>query len=183
MSTAVTLTTAVQSFVASLTAEEQNLKSLYTALTIAEKQHTARGLEFGKACYELREKYSTGGRPKKSVSGETVSFESICAKLQIAKATAYRWIAKYEASIGRTPTVSEHKPDFWKELYHLLNALVPSISDGAEHKTVVMLEESLTRPATTQADRNYRHYVIDSLEKISVSFANYAQELRSAEVQ
>jgi hypothetical protein len=51
------------------TIEEQIIKSLWTALQVAEGQIKKRGLQFGQAMYEYREKYSTGGRPAKTVSG------------------------------------------------------------------------------------------------------------------
>jgi hypothetical protein len=84
-----------------LSAEEQKVKSLWTALQVAEGQLEKRGLPFGQAMYEYREKHSTGGgRPAKNCLGETVSFEGFCDRLNIPRATAYRWIAKYEESIG-----------------------------------------------------------------------------------
>jgi hypothetical protein len=83
-------------------AEEQNIKSVWTALQVAEKQTEKRGLQFGQAMYEYREKHSASGRRTDLVSSETrlETFEEFCDRLNIPRATAYRWIAKYEESIG-----------------------------------------------------------------------------------
>jgi hypothetical protein len=82
-----------------VTHDEQNIKLLWTALQVTEGQVEKRGLQFGKAMYEYREKYK---RPDGlRVSSETQnSFEEFCDRLSIPRATAYRWIAKYEESIG-----------------------------------------------------------------------------------
>lgn len=76
----------------SLSQEEQNLKSLWTALSVAEKQRDRRGLEFGKACYELR-------ASAEGVQGGT-TFRPTLEKLGIPHSTAYFWIARYEESVG-----------------------------------------------------------------------------------
>ena len=67
--------------------------------------------------------------------------------------------------------------NFWEDLYHRLNTLVPSISDGAEHTTVTMLQKMTTEPAVTQAETNYRQYTVSLLKKISEDFAEYAKAL------
>jgi len=69
---------------------------------------------------------------------------------------------------------------FWEDLYRELNSLVPSISDGSPHKMPSMLQEALNHSATTElteAERNYRLYVIDLLNQISKNFATYAKRL------
>jgi hypothetical protein len=71
---------------------------------------------------------------------------------------------------------------FWEDLHARLNPLVPSFSDGAEHKTVVMLRQAMTEPAKTQAEQNFRQYVIALLIKISKDFSEYASQLSNAEV-
>jgi hypothetical protein len=71
---------------------------------------------------------------------------------------------------------------FWEDLYHRLNTLVPSISDGAEHMMVTMLKKMTTEPVTTQAESNYRKYTVSLLEQISKDFAGYAKALKLAEV-
>lgn len=82
--------------------EEQNIKSLWTALHVAEQQIDKRGLQFGQAMYAYREKHSASGRRTDLVSSETrlETFEEFCDRLNIPRATAYRWIARYEESIG-----------------------------------------------------------------------------------
>lgn len=88
------------------TIEEQNIKSLWTALRVAEKQTERRGLQFGQAMYEYREKHAAQGRRTDRVTHpcNTVTkletFEEFCDRLGIVRMTAYRWIAKYEQSIG-----------------------------------------------------------------------------------
>src|SRR5437016_6298149 len=81
------------------TTEEQHIKSLWTALQVAENQIEKGGLQFGEAMYEYREKYK---RPDGlRVSCETQnSFEGLCERLNIPRATAYRWINRWEEKIG-----------------------------------------------------------------------------------
>jgi hypothetical protein len=52
--------------------------------------------------YEYREKHSGQGCRTDLVSSETrlETFEEFCDRVNIPRATAYRWIAKYEESIG-----------------------------------------------------------------------------------
>lgn len=93
------------------TIEEQQIKSLWTALQVAEGQREKRGLQFGQAVCEYRKKHAAPGRRTdlNLVLNETRSetFEEFCDRLGIVRSTAYRWIAKYEESIGtRLP-----KPD------------------------------------------------------------------------
>ncbi|HXZ31452.1 MAG TPA: hypothetical protein VEH30_04165 [Terriglobales bacterium] len=156
-----------------------NVSALEAAVLSAwqdyKKNAEPRGLEFGRTVYELR-------KQSEVVQGGT-SFKQTLTKLDIPHSTAYFWIARYEESIGkRTPSEPTKKPDFWKDLYHRLNGLVPSGSDGTEHATIVMLEESLVRPVTTQAEKDYRQCVLTLLKQISVNFAEYAQKLSNAEV-
>jgi hypothetical protein len=90
-------------------AEEQNITLLWKVLQVAEGQRDKRGLKFGQAMYEYREKHSASGRRTDLVSSEArlETFEEFCDRLSIPRATAYRWIAKYEEFIGtRLP-----KPD------------------------------------------------------------------------
>jgi hypothetical protein len=76
--------------------EEQIIKSLWTALQVAEGQTEKRGIQFGEALYKFREKSEV-------VPGGT-TFRSTLDKLNIPPTTAYRWIAKYEEFIGtRSP--------------------------------------------------------------------------------
>ncbi len=84
------------------TIEEKNIKLLWRVLQVAEGQREKRGLQFGKAMYEYREKHSAQGRRTDLVTMVTKSetFEEFCDRLGIVRMTAYRWIAKYEESIG-----------------------------------------------------------------------------------
>lgn len=95
------------------TKEEQNIKSLWTALQVAEQQVGKRGLQFGQAMYEYRERHSASGRRTDLVSGETrlETFEEFCDRLKIPRATAYRWIARHEEIIGtRSPKPNSPNP-------------------------------------------------------------------------
>jgi len=75
-----------------LTPEERQIKALWTALQVAERQQEKKGLQFGQVVYEFRAKSEV-------VSGGT-TFRSTLDKLGIPHATAYRWIARYEETIG-----------------------------------------------------------------------------------
>ena len=82
--------------------EEQNIKSMWTALQVAEGQLEKRGLKFGQALYEYREKSEV-------VSGGT-TFRNTLERLGIPHATAYRWIARYEEYNLPNPE-SESEPE------------------------------------------------------------------------
>jgi hypothetical protein len=85
-----------------LTVEEQNIKSLWTALRVAEGQLEKRGLPFGEAVFKLREKYKIQGT-RNDLTPEGVKLEgyfSILNKLGIPEETARRWCIRYEESIG-----------------------------------------------------------------------------------
>jgi transposase-like protein len=86
------------------TIEEQNIMLLWKVLQVAEGQREKRGLQFGQAVYEYRKKHAAPGRRTdlNLVLNETRSetFEEFCDRLGIVRSTAYRWIAKYEESIG-----------------------------------------------------------------------------------
>jgi hypothetical protein len=73
--------------------------------------------------------------------------------------------------------------DFWEDLYHKLNTIAPTISDGTEHVVATKLEESLTQPAKTQAEKNFQESVIALLEQIPKNFTEYAQKLKSRSVE
>ena len=86
--------------------EEQKIKVLWTALQVADKQQEKRGIEFGQAMYEYREKHSAQGRRTDLVTSVTKSetFEEFCDRLHIVRMTAYRWITRYEEIKGERPT-------------------------------------------------------------------------------
>jgi hypothetical protein len=79
--------------------DEAYVKAAWVAFQAADRERTKRGLELGQELYQLREKYSARGRRTDLVSDET-TFESTCDRLAIPRATAYRWIARYEESEG-----------------------------------------------------------------------------------
>lgn len=85
---------------------EAEAKRLYIELDTISKEHkqVARrqrltGLQFGKAVFELRAGAET-------CAGGT-TFNATLDRLGIPRRTAYRWIKKYELSIGVRPPVPE----------------------------------------------------------------------------
>jgi len=68
---------------------KEQLKAAYAALMEANREHTKRGLEFGRMCYELQQHHRRRG-----VEGQ--GFEPLLDRLNIKKTTAYRWIRKYK---------------------------------------------------------------------------------------
>jgi hypothetical protein len=64
-----------------------------TAIVAAYQSLTKHGIEFGRLCYNFRKRSEV-------VSGGT-TFTSTLDRLNIPHATAYRWIARYEESIGK----------------------------------------------------------------------------------
>src|SRR5207249_4023983 len=93
---------AFESTLAPVSAEE-HIRSLWTALQVAEKRTEKCGLQFGQAMYEYREKYAQKGFKVGCLSETSGSFEALCKRLNIPRATAYRWINRYEESIGERP--------------------------------------------------------------------------------
>jgi hypothetical protein len=74
-----------------------------TVLVAAYQSLRKHGLEFGRLCYNFRKR-------SKVVSGGT-TFDSTLDKLDIPRSSAYRWIARYEESIGVRPAPKvEKKP-------------------------------------------------------------------------
>jgi transposase-like protein len=61
-------------------------------------------LEFGKVCYDWREKFSAQG----SRTGQGLA--QILRKLEINEGTAYYWIYRYEVSIGKRAPKEKKKP-------------------------------------------------------------------------
>jgi hypothetical protein len=138
------------------------------------------GLELGKLLYEYPR--SSGG-----CGSRKTGLVQLLDTLSIPRSTAYWWIDRYKESVGlkikqeREGNVVAYG-GFWEDLYNQLSPLSPSITDGYEHKTVEMLEKSPGIEARTQAEQNFRRYVIRILSEISSNFAVYAQRLRDAEV-
>jgi DNA N-6-adenine-methyltransferase Dam len=73
-----------------LTHEEQKLKQLWQKFQSADAERSRCGLEFGKYLYDLRAESSHARR----------NWLQLLEKQKIPTATAYRWIARYEESIG-----------------------------------------------------------------------------------
>jgi len=73
----------------------------WTEYRQADDSRTAKGLEFGRVCYELRECTKAQG------SRTGAGFEAALDRLNISKPTAYRWIARYEHSAGLRITRDE----------------------------------------------------------------------------
>lgn len=86
-------------------------------------------------------------------------------------------VAGVEVEPVTEPAAAMASGNFWEELHGRLNVLVPSYSDGTEHKTVAMLQQALAEPANTKAEKNFRKYVIELLATISKDFSEYAQKL------
>jgi len=83
------------------------VKTSWAALQVADKQQEKRGLQFGRALFELRES-----------SQVRRNWLQIIEELGIPTATAYRWINRFEESIGTrsapipaTPVVIESEPE------------------------------------------------------------------------
>jgi len=89
----------------------------------------------------------------------------------------------FQELIEQNPAAAMASGNFWEELHGRLNVLVPSYSDGTEHKTVAMLQQALAEPANTKAEKNFRKYVIKLLTKISKDFSEYAQKLAAEAAQ
>lgn len=68
---------------------------------------------------------------------------------------------------------------FWEDLYRQLTPLTQTISDGAEHALVVLLNEARTRDAASPAEQNFRSYVVSLLKQISKEFSERASELEA----
>ena len=94
------------------TAEEQNIKSLWTALRVAEGQLEKRGLQFGEAVYKLREKYKIQGT-RNDLASDAAKLEGyfdVLNRLEIPEATARRWRNRYEEFIG-TRVIPKPNPE------------------------------------------------------------------------
>ena len=79
---------------AEMTLQQQALAEIKAAWQKTEKYN----LEFGKVCYEWRNKFKAQGFRKEG--------DGVCAildKLRIPRSTAYFWMNKYEVSIGMKP--------------------------------------------------------------------------------
>jgi hypothetical protein len=143
-----------------ITADEQNIQSLWTALQVAEKQLQKRGLAFGQAVSEYRAKSEV-------VQGGT-SFRATLEKLNVPHSTAYFWIAKYEESIG----AREPKPT-----QVAMTPVTPVVREEVEVEP--SLEDRLDSipPMTTeQRDQKELVYLVHRLESISIAIQQVADD-------
>jgi len=86
------------------TPEELNIKSLWIALSVAEKQKEKRGLEFGRACYEFRQTYSAQGQKSTSAKlAEVIGWQNRIEELGVSLSSAKNWIIKWEEHLGKAP--------------------------------------------------------------------------------
>ena len=155
------------------TVQEQKIKSLWAALQVAEGQAEKRGLQFGQALYELRE----NSYHVRRIGG----LEGVLEGLEIPKATAYRWIAKYEESIGTRPP----KPD---------SDICPSetsckVAQSETTRSVVDLPETPARPfeseptptptpsaSSEEKDREQLCFLVKRLESLTKALQQVADE-------
>jgi transposase-like protein len=141
-----------------------------------ECQQTERcGIEFGRVCYQWRETFKSKAGCKSKGKG----IRPILKEFGIPTSTAYFWIKRYESSIGvKRPTPAPKS--VFEELSKVLNTLVPSITDGVEHKTITLIQEASDRVLAqdlTKQEEEHRKEVVFLLNKISKDFAIYAQML------
>jgi transposase-like protein len=144
-----------------ITADEQNIKTLWTALQVAEGQLQKRGLAFGQAVFEFRQKSEV-------VQGGT-SFRATLEKLNIPHSTAYFWIAKYEESVGTRepkpapvatpePTpVEREEVEIEPTLEDRLDSIPPRTKEDVDREQLGFLVhrlESLTKAVQQVADNN-----------------------------
>ena len=85
-----------------LTPEELNLKSLWTALEVAEKQQGRHGLKFGEACCKFRATFSAQGQTSANLA-EVIGWGNRIEALGISLSSAKNWIKKWEEHCGEAP--------------------------------------------------------------------------------
>lgn len=138
------------------TMEEQQIKSLWTALQVAERQTEKRGIQFGEAVYKLRERYKIQGtRNDLSSDGDkSEGYLSVLSRLGIPEATARRWRDRYEESIGtRLPKPNPDNrpsemtpPEVEAEPTEQASSRDVSPSDGSPSADDISLPESEPEP-------------------------------------
>ncbi len=72
----------------------------------------------------------------------------------------------------------EDASPFWKTLFHKLNALMPTYSDGVEHAMVTMLDEAYGEPLGEDG-ADFLKSIVPMLEKISADYAERALKLKT----
>jgi hypothetical protein len=144
-----------------------------------EYQQTERcGIEFGRVCYLWRETFKSKAGCKSKGKG----IRPILEEFGIPTSTAYFWIKHYEVSIGVERPTPPQKSVF-EELSKVLNTLVPSITDGVEHKTITLIQKASDRVLAqdlTKQEGEYRQEIEFLLSQISKNFAIYAHMFRQS---
>jgi len=130
---------------------ERRIKATWTALQVAEGQVEKRGLQFGQSLYEFREQSEV-------VPGGT-TFSSTLDKLGIPHTTAYRWIAKYEESIGTRAS----KP---------IPTVIPQTTRGVlelveEASSPAVLTTTVPVVSREEQDREQLGFVVKRLDSIN----------------
>jgi hypothetical protein len=149
-------------------AVSETLSALYQSLRDATTDRKRRGLDFGKACYELKPQLLGHG------------WRSFLRENHISHKTADSW-AKQWAKQQQLPW-DKPQTGFWKRSYHCANALRPSISDGQEHKFITVLNAALSEGlGETREEQNYRRGCIKALKEIATLCADYAERLEKQE--
>ena len=131
------------------TIEEQNIKSLWTALRVAEGQTEKRGLQFGEAIYKLREKYKIQGTRNdlSSLDDKLEGYLSVLNKLGIPEATARRWRIRYEESIGTRAPKGAPEPDSGSESKTTSYEIEPAVSEATH--------DDVNLPSEVPVDRSF----------------------------
>jgi transposase-like protein len=169
-----------------ISAEEQKVKSLWTALQVAEGQTEKRGLQFGEAVYKLREKYKIQGtRNDLSPDGEKLEgYLSVLNKLGIPEETARRWRIRYEESIGtRLPKPNPNNRPSETASYKVEAEVEPTAQatsrdvspdeDSSAEFDPPLLESETTPSAPVvsyeERDREELRYLVKRLNSISIA--------------
>lgn len=172
----------------SLTPEEQKIKSLWTALQVAEKQNKKRGLQFGEAMYEYREKHSAQGRRTDLLAdaNKSETFMDALTRLGVGYDKANYWINKYEETIGErqheSPVVQEPlSPEPELEISQLTPSLV--IQKEQDRESLTHLTKrfvSLTKAVQQLLDDRERwsqHAEYVEIKSASAALASLIEQL------
>jgi hypothetical protein len=143
---------------------ETELNERYRLLLDATSDRKRRGIEFGQACYELKPRLLGKG------------WRTFLRENHISHKTADSWSKKW-AGQQQLPWKQDDPRGFWFILYHRINALRPSISDGAEHRFVTALIGAASEVPQTKAEQNYRLACIKSLREVAAFCVKYADIL------
>jgi hypothetical protein len=81
------------------------VRATWDALCVSEKITNKRGLDFGRALYDLRDSLKS-----EVVSGGT-TFDRTLSEFSIPHSTAYRWLTRYEEESGKRPKSVQQADD------------------------------------------------------------------------